>query len=131
MLEAACLTCRQKSRRCDRGRPECKRCISKGLQCGGYPDKFRFCGIASRGKWKDRDAPIDAEAVSTTSSPLSSNLSKQTATERTEISEISSSGSPYQILLSQKSTPKAQSEISTVLGLEETNLLLKHCKLIV
>jgi hypothetical protein len=98
------------------------------LQCGGYPDKFRFCGIASRGKWKDRDAPIDTEVVSTSSSPSSSNFSKQTATKRTE---ISSSGSPYQSLVSQKSTPKDQSEISTVLGLDETELLLKHCTLIV
>ncbi|KAJ5600111.1 C6 zinc finger domain protein [Penicillium hetheringtonii] len=62
--EAACLTCRQKSRRCDRARPMCKRCISKGLQCGGYPEKFRFCGIASRGKWKNHNAPITKDAAS-------------------------------------------------------------------
>ncbi|OQD76495.1 hypothetical protein PENDEC_c004G02412 [Penicillium decumbens] len=61
--DAACLTCRKKSRRCDRARPKCKRCISKGLQCEGYPDKFRFCGIASRGKWKNREAPILAQGT--------------------------------------------------------------------
>ncbi|OKP09596.1 Lovastatin diketide synthase LovF [Penicillium subrubescens] len=92
-VQAACLTCRQKSRRCDRGRPMCKRCISKGLQCGEYPDKFRFCGIATRGKWKDRDAPIDVEgaptfvSASASASPSSSNISKQIVFERSEVSK--------------------------------------------
>ncbi|OJJ01752.1 hypothetical protein ASPVEDRAFT_41343 [Aspergillus versicolor CBS 583.65] len=53
----ACMTCREKCRKCDRGRPSCQRCISKGLVCRGYPDQFRFCGIASRGKWKDARIP--------------------------------------------------------------------------
>ncbi|ETS77200.1 hypothetical protein PFICI_11074 [Pestalotiopsis fici W106-1] len=53
----ACATCRVKSRRCDRGRPSCNRCLTKGLTCGGYPDKFRFCGIASRGKLKGKKIP--------------------------------------------------------------------------
>lgn len=51
------MTCREKCRKCDRGRPSCQRCISKGLVCRGYPDQFRFCGIASRGKWKDARIP--------------------------------------------------------------------------
>jgi len=53
----ACVTCREKCRRCDRTRPVCRRCVSKGLECKGYPDKFRFCGIASRGKWKNQRVP--------------------------------------------------------------------------
>ncbi|KAL4933268.1 uncharacterized protein BDV17DRAFT_105561 [Aspergillus undulatus] len=51
------MTCREKCRKCDRGRPRCQRCISKGLECRGYPDQFRFCGIASRGKWKNARIP--------------------------------------------------------------------------
>ncbi|KAL4973427.1 fungal-specific transcription factor domain-containing protein [Aspergillus desertorum] len=54
----ACMTCREKCRKCDRGRPSCQRCISKGLVCRGYPDQFRFCGIASRGKWKNARIPV-------------------------------------------------------------------------
>lgn len=50
----ACITCREKCRRCDRTRPVCRRCVSKGLECKGYPDKFRFCDVASQGKWKNR-----------------------------------------------------------------------------
>ncbi|PLB35598.1 uncharacterized protein BDW47DRAFT_119397 [Aspergillus candidus] len=57
-LGPACLTCREKCRKCDRARPTCQRCISKGLVCGGYPEQFRFCGIASRGKWRDARAPV-------------------------------------------------------------------------
>ncbi|KAL3432090.1 fungal-specific transcription factor domain-containing protein [Aspergillus tetrazonus] len=58
----ACMTCREKCRKCDRGRPSCQRCITKGLVCRGYPDQFRFCGIASRGKWKDARIPaLDKE----------------------------------------------------------------------
>ncbi|CEO58722.1 hypothetical protein PMG11_03427 [Penicillium brasilianum] len=123
--EAACLTCRQKSRRCDRGRPVCKRCISKGLQCGGYPDKFRFCGIASRGKWKGRDVPIDTEAVSPASSPSSTNVSRKIVLGQ---SDTSSSHSPNDALalVSQSSKSNHKSEIDRVLSLDETDLLLKH-----
>ncbi|CAI7604119.1 unnamed protein product [Penicillium manginii] len=39
--DAPCLTCRQKAH------------------------KFRFCGIASRGKWKNQDLPISKDSVST------------------------------------------------------------------
>ncbi|RMZ41966.1 C6 zinc finger domain protein [Aspergillus flavus] len=57
----ACLTCREKCRKCDRARPNCQRCISKGLVCGGYPEQFRFCGIASRGKWKGARIPVSTQ----------------------------------------------------------------------
>lgn len=54
----ACVTCREKCRRCDRTRPVCRRCASKGLECKGYPDRFRFCGVASRGKWRNQGVPV-------------------------------------------------------------------------
>ena len=59
LLGGSCAMCRKKSRRCDRARPICGRCTERGLECGGYPEKFRFCGLASRGKWKNRDAPTE------------------------------------------------------------------------
>lgn len=31
-----CITCRSRSKGCDRQRPACLRCIQAGLQCGGY-----------------------------------------------------------------------------------------------
>ncbi|KAJ5427867.1 hypothetical protein N7491_008309 [Penicillium cf. griseofulvum] len=51
------MTCREKCRKCDRAKPVCQRCVTKGLECKGYPDKFRFAGIATRGKWKNRAVP--------------------------------------------------------------------------
>lgn len=42
VLDPACLTCREKCRKCDRARPACNRCVSKGLKCGGYPPRFQF-----------------------------------------------------------------------------------------
>ncbi|CAG8215860.1 unnamed protein product [Penicillium salamii] len=56
----ACITCREKCRKCDRTKPVCQRCMSKGLECKGYPDKFRFAGLATRGKWKNRAVPSEA-----------------------------------------------------------------------
>ncbi|KAJ5166699.1 fungal-specific transcription factor domain-containing protein [Penicillium canariense] len=116
--EAACLTCRQKSRRCDRARPMCKRCISRGLQCGGYPDKFRFCGIASRGKWKNRDAPTDqgAASISSTSTP-----EKRIETDQGCPLPNDGLGEP---LTSQRSTPHDESEIHRILALAETETLM-------
>ncbi|KAI1628731.1 C6 zinc finger domain protein [Exophiala viscosa] len=54
----ACSTCRRACRRCDRAKPACDRCVSKGVKCGGYPEKYKFCGLASRGKWRDAQLPV-------------------------------------------------------------------------
>jgi hypothetical protein len=58
----ACATCRKTCRGCDRARPDCHRCLSKGVKCGGYPTKFKFCAIASRGKWKDKEVPLPVQS---------------------------------------------------------------------
>lgn len=56
----ACITCREKCRKCDRTKPICQRCKNKGLECKGFPEKFRFAGLATRGRWKNRAVPSDA-----------------------------------------------------------------------
>ncbi|OAQ65502.1 Zn(2)-C6 fungal-type DNA-binding domain-containing protein [Pochonia chlamydosporia 170] len=33
---AGCLTCKQKHVKCDEARPNCQKCLQKGLACGGY-----------------------------------------------------------------------------------------------
>lgn len=53
----ACTTCRQKCRRCDRAKPECQRCISKGLTCGGYPMTFKVYE-ADRSSRKRKRRPL-------------------------------------------------------------------------
>ncbi|CAG7917116.1 unnamed protein product [Penicillium olsonii] len=65
----ACITCREKCRKCDRKKPVCQRCISKGLECKGYPDKFRFAGLATRGKWKNHAVPSETRNHSPQSQP--------------------------------------------------------------
>lgn len=74
--------------------------------------------------------PIDKEAVSASSSPSSKDLSRKTAVKR---SDNSSSRSLHEAvaLVSQSSIPIHKSEIDTVLSLDETDMLLKHCKLFV
>ncbi|KAH8425048.1 uncharacterized protein LDX57_002797 [Aspergillus melleus] len=129
-LGPACLTCREKCRKCDRARPACNRCITKGLDCGGYPEQFRFCGIASRGKWKGAQAPVgDRNArvrsgrvtrqqtrESSTAEPVSGDTSKsseQTQTSSTLVRPIESPQNP-------------SDEIVRILGLAETETLLSH-----
>jgi hypothetical protein len=41
-VDPACGTCRKKCRKCDRKRPICDRCRTKGLHCEGYPPRFQF-----------------------------------------------------------------------------------------
>jgi len=43
--DPACGTCRKKCRKCDRKRPICDRCRTKGLHCEGYPLRFQFCDM--------------------------------------------------------------------------------------
>ncbi|KAJ5127339.1 fungal-specific transcription factor domain-containing protein [Penicillium atrosanguineum] len=119
----------QKSRRCDRARPKCKRCVSKGLQCEGYPDKFRFCGIASRGKWKNRDAPIPAPNAPVESSSQSSPRANQNDVRvdddrprhSTTVSNAAGLATPAQSL-----TPRDQHEIEKAFGAAEVKTLLAH-----
>ena len=47
ILDPVCGTCRRKCRKCDRSRPQCQRCVSKGLVCEGYETKFRIYNLAS------------------------------------------------------------------------------------
>lgn len=66
-VDPACGTCRKKCRKCDRKRPICDRCRTKGLHCEGYPPRFQFqeALIISSGR-KSQEAPQDI----TDASPL-------------------------------------------------------------
>ncbi|KAH7154665.1 hypothetical protein DER46DRAFT_628499 [Fusarium sp. MPI-SDFR-AT-0072] len=44
-----CYECSQRRLNCDRGVPECQKCIKKGVKCSGLGIRHRFCdGVASR-----------------------------------------------------------------------------------
>ncbi|KAJ5204223.1 fungal-specific transcription factor domain-containing protein [Penicillium cinerascens] len=122
--DAACLTCRKKSRRCDRARPNCRRCISKGLQCEGYPDKFRFCGIASRGKWKNREAPIPAQITpegSSSENPPQVNHNNEQSGASATVADTAGLTTPMQSL-----TPSDQRGLDKLLASVEVETLLAH-----
>ncbi|KAI9929313.1 hypothetical protein ASPWEDRAFT_173034 [Aspergillus wentii DTO 134E9] len=122
----ACATCREKCRRCDRGRPECQRCVSKGLPCGGYPDKYQFCG-PTRKKRKERPS-TDGPAARTRRgrvSQVDSDIPEQTVDNiPTRPEEISNNNGNIQPPTPH--TARSPSEIEQVLMLEETEMLLSY-----
>ncbi|KAL2856438.1 fungal-specific transcription factor domain-containing protein [Aspergillus pseudoustus] len=136
----ACMTCREKCRKCDRGRPSCQRCISKGLVCQGYPDQFRFCGIASRGKWKNARIPVSEKIVQQVNlNPVSLTAAQSMAV--TPAATIISGGSltpptPASVTrrskrmtiesVLEKQVPEVGDDIKSLLAAEQTKTLLHH-----
>ncbi|CAG8364915.1 unnamed protein product [Penicillium salamii] len=139
----ACATCREKCRKCDRTRPTCKRCASKGLVCKGYPDKFRFCGLATRGKWKNQTAPTATSSskqdhevqqpIETPQIPTFAPVEDSTLLEDQEqILSINfsdhamSQDSPSDLSAVWQSPDQRSVELDDVLMLDRTELLLTH-----
>ncbi|KAE8310308.1 C6 finger domain protein [Aspergillus transmontanensis] len=56
-----CWTCKSVRRKCDRTRPTCKACSSRGVPCEGYEIRLRWgSGIASRGRFTGAEEPVEA-----------------------------------------------------------------------
>jgi hypothetical protein len=53
--DPVCGTCRRKSRKCDREKPQCRRCLSKGLVCEGYETRFKIYDVNSGSKRRKTD----------------------------------------------------------------------------
>ncbi|KAJ5776102.1 uncharacterized protein N7511_001113 [Penicillium nucicola] len=124
----ACITCREKCRKCDRTQPTCQRCISKGLECKGYPERFRFAGLATRGKWKGRAVPTVGHSVPRTElandSPrdVEPNTSKRSSTTIANPDrEKSHVVADYPLSHRGRAV-----ELDDLLMLERTGLLLSH-----
>ncbi|CAG8210560.1 unnamed protein product [Penicillium nalgiovense] len=132
----ACITCREKCRKCDRTKPVCQRCISKGLECKGYPDKFRFAGLASRGKWKNRAVPTVSRDHAVRTQPGTGTDHPDTSHEESEcdqqhLSALSSCNnwSIEQLPILDHPWPQSEGraiELDDLLMLERTELLLAH-----
>ncbi|KAL4877990.1 fungal-specific transcription factor domain-containing protein [Aspergillus karnatakaensis] len=119
----ACMTCREKCRKCDRGRPSCQRCISKGLECRGYPDQFRFCGIASRGKWKNARIPTADASLQAGTSPIEEQHSTS-GSSTPSVQKRSKRMTVDAILV--KPASDFSDDIATLLASTQTRTLLEH-----
>ena len=134
------MTCREKCRKCDRGRPSCQRCISKGLVCRGYPDQFRFCGIASRGKWKDARIPATAkDAPDQTQAQVQTPAEESPNSVEERLNTITSAASTPPMPEPRKSkrltidamlvdSVPVEEDITTLLQSSQTKTLIHHCK---
>ncbi|KAJ5405710.1 hypothetical protein N7465_006994 [Penicillium sp. CMV-2018d] len=131
----ACITCREKCRKCDRTKPVCQRCITKGLECKGYPDKFRFAGLATRGKWKNRAVPAVSRDNAVTTQPAigpdhpDSNHEEFDQQQRSGLAlRADQNIEPLLSLDYPWSQPEGRAvELDDLLMLERTEMLLTHC----
>lgn len=124
----ACITCREKCRKCDRTKPVCQRCISKGLECKGYPEKFRFAGLATRGKWKNRAVPSETRGHRVQSRPSVENTDPPQPQER-PLKHVRQKETPQPSL--GQNQPQAEErtvELDDLLMLERTETLLAYCE---
>lgn len=142
----ACITCRKKCRRCDRGRPFCDRCTTRGIHCAGYPEKFKFCGIASRGKLRGQKIPVSgdqrverlhhesnsegqsASGNDSTPSHRSEAVSRRDAGLEETNQESVNAGPTPRIIETCCSETNQTTELNHILAKEQTKLLLSHCK---
>ncbi|KAF4490335.1 Arginine metabolism regulation II [Fusarium agapanthi] len=70
---SGCVTCKAKHTKCDETRPECLRCIRKGVKCGGYWKEFKW-------SFKHQPGEVNFEFAAPTS-PTSSRRSSTTQPE--------------------------------------------------
>ncbi|KAK2693862.1 hypothetical protein QWA68_008390 [Fusarium oxysporum] len=61
---SGCVTCKAKHTKCDETRPECLRCIRKGVKCGGYWKEFKW-------SFKHQPGEVNFEFAAPTSPPSS------------------------------------------------------------
>ncbi|KAJ5990994.1 hypothetical protein N7522_011201 [Penicillium canescens] len=124
----ACITCREKCRKCDRAQPACRRCISKGLECKGYPEKFRFAGLATRGKWKGQAVPTAGRSVFQTQLANDAPKTKQELnTQRASAILVNpDNGLCHSVTDHPLSSRGRTVELDDLLMLERTELLLAH-----
>ncbi|RSM17841.1 hypothetical protein CDV31_003267 [Fusarium ambrosium] len=72
---SGCATCKAKHTKCDETRPECLRCIRKGVKCGGYWKEF---------KWSFKHQPGDMDInIQTGPSPTPSRRGSSVRTDKT------------------------------------------------
>jgi hypothetical protein len=70
-LPLGCHNCSKRRIKCDQTKPECEKCLRKGLACPGYGKRYRFTdGIAASRKQAGKSTPLEGILETTTSQPF-------------------------------------------------------------
>ncbi|OAG08776.1 uncharacterized protein CC84DRAFT_1086944, partial [Paraphaeosphaeria sporulosa] len=77
--DPVCGTCRKKCRKCDRTKPECRRCVSQGLVCEGYPLNIKMYGMEGGTLRKSRPRARREDAPTTVTTRQASRAAPQSA----------------------------------------------------
>ena len=105
MPRDGCKECSRRRIKCDKGTPECAKCLKKGIQCTGVGRQIRFVeGAISKGKRKGHTIP-DGKNFATSLSRHLNDTTVSTPQPETNI------GTLHQ-------NPEAESPITTINDLE-------------
>ncbi|KAF5629044.1 Arginine metabolism regulation II [Fusarium tjaetaba] len=85
---SGCVTCKAKHTKCDETRPECLRCIRKGVKCGGYWKEF---------KWSFKHQPGEVNFEFT--APTSPTSSRRSSTIQPEPSFVATPSAIFDVPL--------------------------------
>ncbi|KAF4971753.1 hypothetical protein FSARC_1502 [Fusarium sarcochroum] len=98
---SGCATCKAKHTKCDETRPECLRCIRKGVKCGGYWKEFKW-------SFKHQPGEIDIDFAT----PASPTSSRRGSTIQPETPTVATSSTIYDtISLAQTPGPSQAEEL--------------------
>jgi hypothetical protein len=70
-LPLGCHNCSKRRIKCDQTKPECEKCLRKGLVCPRYGKRYRFAqGIASSGRQAGKSMPLGDNLDASTTQPF-------------------------------------------------------------
>ncbi|ENH70543.1 Arginine metabolism regulation protein II [Fusarium oxysporum f. sp. cubense race 1] len=85
---SGCVTCKAKHTKCDETRPECLRCIRKGVKCGGYWKEFKW-------SFKHQPGEVNFEFAA----PTSPTSSRRSSTMQPEPSFVATPSAVFDVPL--------------------------------
>ncbi|KAL5416218.1 hypothetical protein PMIN06_002146 [Paraphaeosphaeria minitans] len=131
-VDPVCGTCRKKCRKCDRTKPECKRCISQGLVCEGYPLNIKMYGMEGGSLRKSRPRARRENAPTTVTTLQASKAAPQSgpAPAPAKVTEIVTTASPDEVAPTSESSWGTElpvpAEYGAGLPLSTSNLKLRN-----
>lgn len=137
LLGPVCDTCRKKSRKCDRARPSCTRCIVKGLVCEGYPTTFKIYDHTTRQKLPSNIERTPKRHRKVQTSTQIESKKPRALVDMSESPEDDEQNTSFVLLdrpspdeLGWKPSLLGESQIANVLVQEEVRNLLTYCELL-